>query len=478
MTGHAGARIRSEPVSEVAHPVISPATGEILDHVALTTREGLDRILSRLPLHPPETSADEVFAFLRRLQEQMRKGRDLLVQTTALETGFIFSDSREIVDGAIEFLGDFETYTREQQPRRQVIRHSYSAASPRDMRITHRPIRGIAAIVPQNASLTLGVTILASALHAGTRVLLRPSLQNGVSGALLAEAVRASNPPESSVVIVNCLASEFLDACCASDKVELIHHIGGNRFALSVFEQAFSAGKTCLLDGQGNGLLYADESFPVEEAARLITSGATRFNGETCTSVNGALIHRAIYEPLKEALVEAFRRLTVGHPLAADSLVGPLFSEKQALGLQRTLADTPGAHILCGGRLHGAYFAPAILEGVCPDQMVVREGFFGPALWIRAVSEDEVEGWFRANRYPLSDTVLSRRGPVLRRIAHHSRAARICVNEDPSIESMFEPWGGYPPSGFNPVSIWAEKYRQSYQVDGRLKEILAVFPDP
>jgi len=33
---------------------------------------------------------------------------------------------------------------------------------------------------------------------------------------------------------------------------------------------------------------------------------------------------------------------------------------------------------------------------------------------------------------------------------------------------MFEPWGGYPPSGLNPVSIWIDKYRQAFQLDGRL----------
>jgi len=37
---------------------------------------------------------------------------------------------------------------------------------------------------------------------------------------------------------------------------------------------------------------------------------------------------------------------------------------------------------------------------------------------------------------------------------------------------MFEPWGGYPPSGSNPVSLWIEKYRQIYQLDGKLREIV------
>jgi hypothetical protein len=46
-----------------------------------------------------------------------------------------------------------------------------------------------------------------------------------------------------------------------------------------------------------------------------------------------------------------------------------------------------------------------------------------------------------------------------------SKASRIIINHDPSIESVFEPWGGFLPSGFNDVSFWANKYRQSIQVD-------------
>ena len=39
---------------------------------------------------------------------------------------------------------------------------------------------------------------------------------------------------------------------------------------------------------------------------------------------------------------------------------------------------------------------------------------------------------------------------------------------------MFEPWGGYPPGGLNPVSIWIDKYRQTLMMDGKLKDIMSV----
>jgi acyl-CoA reductase-like NAD-dependent aldehyde dehydrogenase len=157
----------------------------------------------------------------------------------------------------------------------------------------------------------------------------------------------------------------------------------------------------------------------------------------------------------------------VGEPHDVRTQVGPLFSAEHAAGLARDLRRGSELRLLCGGASQGAYFAPAVVEGVALDHALVRQGLFGPAVWIHPVRPAQVFDWLRANAFPLSDTVLSTRPEVIESFALNSRAARICINEDPSIESMFEPWGGYPPSGLNPVSTWIEKYRQSYQIDGR-----------
>jgi hypothetical protein len=39
------------------------------------------------------------------------------------------------------------------------------------------------------------------------------------------------------------------------------------------------------------------------------------------------------------------------------------------------------------------------------------------------------------------------------------------VNSDPTIEHIFEPWGGYPESGLNPVGTWKEKYQRVVAID-------------
>lgn len=456
------------------YEVVSPVTGNYLSTVPLVDKELICRVLSSWTKPSVSLSPKVIFAFLHRLQEQLRLKRELLYDITCQETGFIARDSRELVDGSLEYLQDFEIYVQDKGFHEQIIPHSYSSPAKRDIRITQRPYRCIAAVVPQNASLPLSVVMIVSALYAGSRIILRPSLQNCTTGSLLAEAIMGSDPPESRIAIVNCLASDFIEACCSSPSVDLIHYIGSNQYAQSVFSQAFSSGKICLLDGQGNGLLYLDQTFPLEEAIRIITAGATHYNGETCTSINGVLIEESLYDSVKEALIASFSNLRLGHPLQPDIHLGPLFSEKQARALQDNLKETIGLSFLCGGKAQGAYFPPTIVEGVHPDQTLVKEGFFGPTLWIQGVTKNNLWDWLKLNQFPLSDTILSHDREMIQAFAGNSRAARICINEDPSIESMFEPWGGYPPSGLNPVSVWIEKYKQTVQLDGKLREIMSI----
>jgi acyl-CoA reductase-like NAD-dependent aldehyde dehydrogenase len=461
----------------IEYEVVSPVTGTTTTRIPLATKHEIAECLSTLGHHRDCPDADAVFSFLRRLADQIRLQKELFFETTYLETGFISRDSMEIITEAIKFLCDFEVYATEMAKNEgipSIIPHSYSGNPQRTMRIVRCPARCVAAVLPQNAALTLGVIVIASALYAGSRVVLRPPLQSASSGALLARAVSQSEPPPSSIAIVYGLAEDFLEACYLSAEVDLIHYIGSSRYAPGVLARAFDVGKTCLIDGQGNGMLYVDDTFPLDEAIRIITTAGTRFNGETCTSVNGVLVKDSIYKDFKEAVVDTFQNLQVGHPLEQGIQVGPLFNQQQAVQLAKAIRDTATAKVLCGSHVAGAYFSPTVVEGVNLHDSIVREGLFGPAIWIAPVAENRVWDWLQVNRFPLSDAVLSTNEDLIQAFVRNSRAPRVCINADQSIESMFEPWGAYPPGGLNEVSIWTEKYRRAFVVDGDLNDVIQI----
>ncbi len=461
----------------IEYEVISPVTGTTTARISLATKHEIAARLSTLGQYRDCPDANAVFSFLRRLADQIRLQKELFFETTYLETGFISRDSMEMINGAIEFLCYFEMYATEMAKNEgisSIIPHSYSGNPQRTMRIVCCPARCIAAVLPQNAALILGVIIIASALYAGSRVILRPPLQSASTGALLARAVSQSEPPPSSIAIVYGLAEDFLEACYMSAEVDLIHYIGSSRYASNVLVRAFEVGKACLIDGQGNGMLYVDDTFPLDEAIHIITTASTRFNGETCTSVNGVLVKDSVYKDFKEALVDTFQGLRVGYPLEQGVHVGPLFGQQQAIQLAKAIHDTATAKVLCGSQVAGAYFSPAVVEGVNLHDSIVREGFFGPAIWIAPVAENCVWNWLQVNRFPLSDALLSTDEDLIQAFVRNSRAPRVCINVDQSIESMFEPWGAYPPGGFNKVSIWTEKYRRAFVVDGDLNDIIQI----
>lgn len=452
--------------------VKSPVGDQSVGQVPILDESGISAALMSMASSRNTPSQKVVLEFLARLKDQIVQHRSAFIDFNHLETGFIEQDNVEIIDALIEYLEDFECYAKDESPDNIVVtKHSYRNQNDRYMKVVKRPYDCVAVLVPQNASPALAVISIASALCVGAKVIVRPSLQCGVTGALLAHVIDASAPPKGMISVVNASAKSFLNACYQSSLVDVVHYIGSARYASTVLSDSFEHGKLALIDGDGNGMLYVDETFPLDRAVQIIVEGATRYNGETCTSINGVLIHPARYGLLEQKLIDAFESLKVGHPREEGVNVGPLFSQQQAEFMSSQILQAEHVDLKCGGKNERAYFSPAIITNVRQDDDLVTEGFFGPAVWLKAVSENELWQWLAANRFPLSDTILSHKAELIAEFASRSKAARICINEDPSIESMFEPWGGYPPGGLNPVSSWMDKYRQTIQLDGSLNDI-------
>jgi succinate-semialdehyde dehydrogenase/glutarate-semialdehyde dehydrogenase len=238
--------------------------------------------------------------------------------------------------------------------------------------------------------------------------------------------------------------------------------MGSSQHAPGILKQCFEAGKSAIADGAGNVWVYVDENNTPESAARILAQGATRYNGQTCTSINGALIHPAIYERVRHQLREYISEINTGNPLIENVNVGPLFDAAQAQWCVGQMQSSGGE--IFGGECDGNYLKPAVIEEPSFDSAIIREGLFGPALWIAPCERDEFIRLWPRNKYPLCAGILSDEKPQWW-LASLPNAARIVWNGDPSIEHIFEPWGGYPSSGANPVSIWHEKYTRVVSID-------------
>lgn len=371
------------------------------------------------------------------------------------ETGFIHSDCEEMVEGAIAYARGYAAHPSTQL---QLPSAPEFFGNGRRMGLVGVPFGTMAAILPHNAFLPLALACMLNALRAGNRVILRSPTQSARSAALFGAVLREIPEIAPWVSVLLCSARPFVDAFMAAPGSGLLQFFGSSRRAGELTARGFDAGKTVLVDGEGNAWVYVDSRYPVEKAAELLVGGAFRYNGQTCTSINGAVIHPEIFDVVAARIVERAAALQFGED------VGPLFDEAQAEWCLGRIRES-GGEVLAGGTRDGAFLAPTVVKNPLPDSELVREGLFGPAFWIVPGDAASFAGLWGRNRFPLCAGVLQSPPDPVVWTARLPGLARLVLNGDPSVEDPFEYWGGYAPSGQNPVSAWPAKYRRVVQVD-------------
>lgn len=164
-------------------------------------------------------------------------------------------------------------------------------------------------------------------------------------------------------------------------------------------------------------------------------------------------------------LVHKWKSLRAGNPITDETLdVGPLLDDLQGEWCERRIEES-GGEVLCGGKREGNLLYPTLVE--CPDEesTLVTDGIFGSAMWIAPGDQDIFVQWWPSNRFPLCAGVLSPSIDLNWWLPRLPNLARLTVNSDPTVEHIFEPWGGYPESGLNPVGTWKEKYQRVVAID-------------
>jgi acyl-CoA reductase-like NAD-dependent aldehyde dehydrogenase len=441
--------------------VSSPVTGTPLQKVQLLDNSELTALTapSSEPLH---IDHDELAAFCERLHTQLQALWPELNEALLLETGFTRHDCDELLAGSLQFVQEFPALLLHEKP---VLVASYQHADQaRQISLTRCAWGNVAIVLPQNAFLLVALTGLLNALAAGNRVILRAPLQSARSAALLAQALLAAQEPWNAISLVNTRALDFLQTLYAAPEPVLVHYMGGSNRAAQLLGQSFEAGQPAIIDGSGNTWTWIDADFPLDDAVDILLAGSTRYNGQTCTSINGALVHPQIYEAVQEQLQQRWAELSYGNPLTEEVRVGPLFDEKQALGCQQQLHESGGT-LLCGGKRTGNLLQPTLISEPSCQSTLVNEGIFGPALWIAPGTAEEFCELWQSNRYPLCAAVLSPGADASWWASRLRNLSRLILNGDPSLEHIHEPWGGYPSSSANTVSRWIEKYQRVVQVD-------------
>jgi acyl-CoA reductase-like NAD-dependent aldehyde dehydrogenase len=279
--------------------------------------------------------------------------------------------------------------------------------------IRRAPLGVVLVLAPWNYPWLSSVNAVVPALLAGNGVMLKVASQTPLVGDRYAEAFRAAGLPDG--LLHHVVADhDGVTAMIGDPRVAFVAFTGSVEGGHAV--QRAAAGRFIAanleLGGKDPAYVRADADLPrtIEELA----DGAFFNAGQSCCGVERIYVHRQIYQPVVDGLVEAAHALALGDPTDAATTLGPMVRTAAATFVRRQVEEavTKGARTLVDAsrfdsdRQGTPYLAPQVLVDVDHNMRVMTEETFGPVVGVMPVAgDDEAVALMNDSPYGLTASV-------------------------------------------------------------------------
>jgi aldehyde dehydrogenase (NAD+) len=177
-------------------------------------------------------------------------------------------------------------------------------------------------------------------------------------------------------------------------KVPLVSATGSTAMGRSVgpkLAQRFARG---ILELGGNNAAVVAPTADPDLTLRGVAFAAMGTAGQRCTSLRRLFVHEAVYGSFVPRLKRAYQSVSVGNPLEAKTLVGPLIDGRAYEAMQQALDEakaaggsvTGGERVTIEGARNAFYVRPALVEIGGQIGPVERETF-APILYVIKYSD-------------------------------------------------------------------------------------------
>ncbi|HEX6236556.1 MAG TPA: aldehyde dehydrogenase family protein [Acidimicrobiales bacterium] len=315
-----------------------------------------------------------------------------------------------------------------------------------------RPVGVVACITPYNFPLVNMAGKVGPALAMGNTVVVKPAPQDPLAVLAFADAVVDAGFPPGVVNVVTGSGADVGEALVGSPHVDMVSFTGSTAVGRQIGRVAGDDVKRLLLELGGKGAALVFDDADVRTAVGAIASTWAFHSGQICTAPTRVIAQSGVYDHVVAGLRAAAERMTVGDPLAADTVVGPVISAAQRDRIEahvRSGADEGGEVVVGGERPdmpRGFYVAPTLIVDCKPGMSVVQQEIFGPVV-VALSFDDEDEGVALANGtdFGLNDYLFT--GDTARgmRVARQLRTGSVAINT--AQQSQEAPFGGFKLSG-------------------------------
>ncbi len=381
----------------------NPATGRILAGYRLHSRADAENALARSVAAQrawAEVPAPKRGEIVRRIGNAFRDKLDDLGALVTLEMGKIFAEGKGEVQECVD-IADFAV---------GLSRQCYGLTMPSE-RPKHRmmeqwhPLGAVGVITAFNFPIAVWAWNAMLAAVCGDSVLWKPSLFTpliAVAGTRVAHDVMRSQDifrpsgavkPEDLFTLVIGNDAEVGEFLVADHRLPLISATGSCRMGKRVGQVVAGRVGRCLLELGGNNAIIVMPDADIDLTTRAVVFGAVGTAGQRCTSTRRVLCVGGTADKLVPRLLNAYKTVKIGDPMAEGTLMGPLIHDNAVQQMRAAIvrATEEGCQVLAGGvpgierftHTCGHFVEPTIVrvpKGKVPN--ITREETFAPILYI------------------------------------------------------------------------------------------------
>ncbi len=391
-----------------------------------------------------KTSKEERIQYLQNLRDAVEARLPELIDIMVQEYGGTYQFSSMINQYSLD---DFNAMS-------EVLESFQFERTIGKSKLRLQPVGVVGIIIPWNMSNGFICTKIASAIAAGSTVVIKPSEMSAQQTQLMAECIHAAGLPKGLVNIVNGLGDVVGAEMTRNPGISKISFTGSTHVGQIIARGAVDTMKrvTLELGGKSPNIILDDAN--LNEAIPAAVIAAFLNSGQACAAATRLIVPFSQIDQVNALVKATVESMKVGNPADADTAIGPMVSQKQFERVQDyiRIGEQEGATLLTGGLGKpagleaGNFVKPTVFTQVKNQMRIAQEEIFGPVLCIIGY-ETEAEAIEIANDtiYGLAAYISSADTDRAYQVAAQIDAGRVCIN-GLSHDSK-APFGGFKHSG-------------------------------
>src|SRR5438094_516619 len=400
------------------------------------------------------TPFEERAHLLERAADIMERRRYELSAVEVFEVGKPWNEADADIREAIDFCRFYA------QQMRRLGRPKLTQQVPGEESYHHYWPRGVAFVIaPWNFPIAILCGMASAGVVTGNTVIMKPSEQSIVCGAMLMEVFEEAGVPPGVLNFLSGHGSVIGAPLVDHKDVDLIAFTGSREVGLKIWESAGITRpgqrelKRVICEMGGKNAMIVDSDADVGEAIDYSIYSAFGYQGQKCSALSRLILLEENYDRVMERLIPAAASLRIGNPEEPSMMVGPVIDEaayrrildyieigKSEATLAYQAKDVPP---------HGYFIPPTIFTDVKPNMRIAREEIFGPVLSVlKAPDLDEAIEVANGTDYALSGGFFSRSPANIERVKAQLEAGNVYINRSCTGAIVGRhPFGGFKMSG-------------------------------